>query len=300
MTLMDRRAFIARGIAATGGGALSAVALERLGTRAALADKGHHGHSSYGEPQPVPDQRGSEVLALPAGFSYVTFGETASTMTDGNRPRSRSTGWRRSPGRRHRAPGPQPRGPQQPGWAPCAAGPEAYDPRAGGGTTTLDYDPSSRTSCATSSPCRAPRQLRRRLLAHRQELDHREERVVRPGSQPATCIPGAPRLLFEVPSATAGRTREKGEPLRAMGRFSHEALAVDQRSGVVYQTEDPGSGRARASTASSPRTARPDKGGRLQILGSAGVRSTTRARTSGRGRPLPSTGSTSPTPIPTT
>ena len=40
MSLMDRRAFIARGIAATGGGALSAVALERLATRAALADKG--------------------------------------------------------------------------------------------------------------------------------------------------------------------------------------------------------------------------------------------------------------------
>ena len=83
MTLMDRRAFIARGIAATGGGALSAVALERLATRAALADKGHHGHSSYGEPQPVPDQRGIEVLALPAGFSYVTFGHIASEMSDG-------------------------------------------------------------------------------------------------------------------------------------------------------------------------------------------------------------------------
>jgi hypothetical protein len=68
--LMDRRAFIARGIAATGGGALSAVALERLASRSALADKGHHGHSSYGEPQPLPDQRGVEVLALPAGFSY--------------------------------------------------------------------------------------------------------------------------------------------------------------------------------------------------------------------------------------
>ena len=66
MTLMDRRAFIARGIAATGGGALSAVALERLASRAALADKGHHGPSSYGEPQPLPDQRGIEVLALPA------------------------------------------------------------------------------------------------------------------------------------------------------------------------------------------------------------------------------------------
>ena len=84
MTLMDRRAFIARGIAATGGGALSAVALERLASRAALADKGHHGHSSYGEPRPMRDQRGIEVLALPAGFSYVTFGHIASRMSDGH------------------------------------------------------------------------------------------------------------------------------------------------------------------------------------------------------------------------
>ena len=50
MATMDRRAFIARGIAATGGGALSAVALERLATRAALADKGRHDRGSYVEP----------------------------------------------------------------------------------------------------------------------------------------------------------------------------------------------------------------------------------------------------------
>lgn len=30
----------------------------------------------------------------------------------------------------------------------------------------------------------------------------------------------------------------KGVPLKAMGRFNHEAIAVDPRSGIVYQTED--------------------------------------------------------------
>ena len=99
MTLMDRRAFIARGIAATGGGALSVVALERLASRAALADKGPHGHSSYGEPQPLPDQRGVEVLALPAGFSYVTFGHIASRMSDGNLTPLALDGWPRSAAR---------------------------------------------------------------------------------------------------------------------------------------------------------------------------------------------------------
>ena len=33
-----------------------------------------------------------------------------------------------------------------------------------------------------------------------------------------------------------------GRPIVAAGRFSHEAAAVDQRTGTVYETEDPGSG----------------------------------------------------------
>ena len=42
---------------------------------------------------------------------------------------------------------------------------------------------------------------------------------------------------FEVPvSATVGLTTPV--PLKAMGRFNHEAIAVDSRSGIVYQTED--------------------------------------------------------------
>ncbi len=42
---------------------------------------------------------------------------------------------------------------------------------------------------------------------------------------------------FEVPvSATIGLTTPI--PLKAMGRFNHEAVAVDPKSGIVYQTED--------------------------------------------------------------
>ena len=31
---------------------------------------------------------------------------------------------------------------------------------------------------------------------------------------------------------------QKVQPLKAMGRFNHEAIAVDPRTGIVYQTED--------------------------------------------------------------
>jgi secreted PhoX family phosphatase len=42
---------------------------------------------------------------------------------------------------------------------------------------------------------------------------------------------------FEVP-ATAIPRLHKAEPLRAMGRFRREAVAVDPDTGIVYQTED--------------------------------------------------------------
>ena len=41
---------------------------------------------------------------------------------------------------------------------------------------------------------------------------------------------------FEVPASA--RSLVEPLPLRAMGRFNHEAVAVDGRTGVVYQTED--------------------------------------------------------------
>jgi uncharacterized protein len=46
---------------------------------------------------------------------------------------------------------------------------------------------------------------------------------------------------FEVP-ATAEISLADPVPLKAMGRFNHEAVAVEPRSGIVYQTEDRGDG----------------------------------------------------------
>lgn len=46
---------------------------------------------------------------------------------------------------------------------------------------------------------------------------------------------------FEVPVTTRMEVCEP-EPLIAMGRFNHEAIAVHERSGIVYETEDRGDG----------------------------------------------------------
>ena len=68
---------------------------------------------------------------------------------------------------------------------------------------------------------------------------------------------------FEVPaSATPGLARPVA--LKAMGRFNHEAVAVDPASGVVYQTEDAGDGLIYRFIPNTP--GRLAEGGRLQAL----------------------------------
>ena len=46
---------------------------------------------------------------------------------------------------------------------------------------------------------------------------------------------------FEVPASAAIGLADP-VPLKAMGRFYHEAIAVDPKSGIIYQTEDRGDG----------------------------------------------------------
>ncbi len=68
---------------------------------------------------------------------------------------------------------------------------------------------------------------------------------------------------FEVP-AREERTLVDPIPLKAMGRFHHEAIAVDPRSGVVYQTEDRDDGLLYRFIPEKPGDLK--AGGRLQAL----------------------------------
>lgn len=61
-----------------------------------------------------------------------------------------------------------------------------------------------------------------------------EESVSRPDQQ----ISQDHGYVFEVPANATGLVEAK--PLKALGRFNHEAAAVDPRTGIVYLTEDRG------------------------------------------------------------
>ncbi len=68
---------------------------------------------------------------------------------------------------------------------------------------------------------------------------------------------------FEVPATLDARIAEP-VPLKAMGRFNHEAIAVDPKSGVVYETEDRHDGLIYRFIPETPGRLR--DGGRLQAL----------------------------------
>jgi secreted PhoX family phosphatase len=250
MSVMDRRQFLGRGAAAAGGGLFTAAALERLQARAARAGNDDHdddGHGGYGPVAPVAEAGadGREILALPAGFSYVVFGKIGSTMTDGNPTPLALDGMAAFRG---------PRGTvrlirnhedrNEPGTGSVPAVPGAYDGAARGGTTTLDYDPRTRTLVrdfvslsGTTHNCAGGYGLGYQSWLSGEEL------VGGPAfTNAAQRFPKRHGYLFEVPLRLTPGEPVTPEPLVAMGRFAHEACATDQRTGIVYETEDPGVG----------------------------------------------------------
>lgn len=227
----------------------------------------------FGSLQPDPDK----ILDLPEGFSYQIISRRGERMTDGFFVPAAHDGMAAFPGpdgltllvRNHEInSGTNPEaGPFGPGNERLAdLGPNAlYDAGSNGqpclgGTTTLVYD--TRTQ---------------RLVGHHLSLVGTlrncaggptpwntwitcEETIERAG---ARCAQDH-GYVFEVPaSATPGLAAPI--PLKAMGRFNHEAVAVDPASGAVYETEDAGDGLIYRFLPHQP--GRLAEGGRLQALG---------------------------------
>jgi hypothetical protein len=205
------------------------------------------GQSLVGPLRPDPDG----LFDLPAGFSYEIVSRYGDVMDDGFRVPHRPDGMATFPGpdgttllvRNHEidADAPMEEGPFRPeGDASRSQMPDAdlYDPGKGrrgglGGTTTVVYD--------------TDRQAVRRQFVSLAGTIRNCAGGPTPWNSWLTCEETVQRAddsfakdhgyVFEVP-ATATPQRAAPRPIRAMGRFNHEAVAVDPKSGVVYLSED--------------------------------------------------------------
>ena len=217
------------------------------------------------------------ILDLPRDFSYHIFSRTGDEMDDGLLVPGRHDGMAAFPGpngntilvRNHEL------NPDSPGTGPFGRGNELlanvnsdmlYDFGNGslpgvGGTTTLVYDTEARSlqqhSLSLAGTVRncagGPTPWNTWITC--------EETNIRKGSGGAAEVDHG--YNFEVPATAAIGLADPG-PLTAMGRFNHEAIAVDPASGIIYQTEDRGEGLIYRFIPDAPGS--PAVGGRLQAL----------------------------------
>ncbi|HUE81461.1 MAG TPA: alkaline phosphatase PhoX [Pyrinomonadaceae bacterium] len=187
---------------------------------------------------------GESLLSLPPGFEYTVFGKTGRVMSDG-RPTPRAhdgmaafdvDGELRLV-RNHEVNNPV-------GTAGSAIGANPYDDRAGGGTTTLIIDPTTRelvrdfvSLSGTLINCAGgPTPWNSWISCEETVLGPESFRKLTGQAQGGFAQHHG--YCFEVPAAA--NEPVAAIPLKAMGRFVHEAIAVDPDSGILYLTEDYG------------------------------------------------------------
>ena len=235
---MPRRRFLHGALAAAGSvAALPALqGLNLLGVHGRVSAA--PGKGGYGPLVPTPDLRDGAVrVALPEGFQYRSFSPAGATMSDGHPVPLAHDGmgvFNMPDGTFRLVRNHEDRNSPNDGSTAREAG-TSYDMRGGGGTTTLVVNPFTR-------------ELERDFISVSGTIVNCAGGVT-PWHSWVTCEEtnaGTPSgwlmqhgYCFDVPAAADGQV--PAVPIPAMGRFAHEALAIDPATGIVYETEDNGS-----------------------------------------------------------
>jgi len=240
---MNRRRFLKHTSSAMAGivtgttlGALSAHSAW-ASDRATRSDGTAKAGMPYGALRRARDQYGVEVLALPDGFQYVTFGKSGQSMSDGFVTPRNHDGMTCLPVskdivrliRNHEIG-------KRPGRFPLdLTGPDAtrYDQQGRGGCVTLDFDVRRK-------------QLVRDFISLNGTIVNCAGGLAYQDAGWLSCeeIVFGPERGFDKPHGFTFFVPKDADrpvlaqPITAMGRFKKEAAVADNSSGIVYQTED--------------------------------------------------------------
>ena len=243
--MINRRDFLFKIGVATSGLALGFSGFQRHAqastTHGNLATMRSYG---FGKLIPTTTQNtGETFLALPKGFKYKVLGKVGSKMSDGNKtPVSHDgmacfqVGNELRLIRNHEVSnGKTPK----PG---VAIGPNPYDETAAGGTTTLVINPKTHevikdfvSLSGTLINCAGGKTPWGSWISCEETTLGQAIRTDKAGKQTGG-YPKPHGYCFEV--FASANVAVEPVPLKAMGRFKHEAIAVDKNTGIIYLTED--------------------------------------------------------------
>lgn len=244
---MDRRAFLTNLTVISGGLALAGSSLlRREAVFAQTGDVLKYRATGFGELIPTAAKNtGETYLSLPKGFEYNVLGKVKTQMSDGRpTPAAHDGQWTfRVKNELRIVRNHEVSGGSVPKEQAGIGSRNHYDETCGGGTTTLVIDPKTNTlirdfvslSGTLINCAGGPTPWGSWITCEETTLGP----SVRTRASDGRKTGGYPKphgYCFEVPASA--NSEVVPVPLKAMGRFTHEAVAVDRRTGIVYLTED--------------------------------------------------------------